>query len=123
VGEFSRCAAACSLAAYDTYFMGTYNRLKTEITCPRCLTVAEVEVDCYFGHVWEMKNYKVGDSYDWVPRKAIQNGGRPEGGDVDGEGYTDCPSCKKDFFVKVIVRKDLIQGVKPDLAKRPHILD
>ncbi|MBW4575581.1 MAG: hypothetical protein KME08_09895 [Aphanothece sp. CMT-3BRIN-NPC111] len=97
--------------------------MKTELICPRCQSVVEVEVNCYFGYVSEMKDYQVGDRYDWVPRKSVQNGGRPEGGDIDGEGYTECPACEKDFFVKVIILNDVIQGVQTSLAKQPYIPD
>lgn len=68
-----------------------------------------------------MDEYSIGDEYKWLLGKAVQNGGRPENGNVDGEGYTVCSLCKKDFFVKVIIRNDVIRCVEPDLYKSPYI--
>jgi hypothetical protein len=70
-----------------------------------------------------MRNYLVGDTYEWFPRKAVQNGGRPEGGNTKGEGYTECPKCEKDFHVKVVVENDTIIGAEPDATKAPFIPD
>jgi hypothetical protein len=106
-----------------TAAMGTCNTILAETSCPRCSARVPVEVACRFGYTAEMFRFRIGDRYAWRPRKAVQNGGRPEGGDVDGEGYTDCPACGKDFFLKVIVRGDIIQAVEPDPAKQPYLPD
>lgn len=103
--------------------MGAYNRLKAQMQCPRCQQGTEMEIDCYFGYVAEMREVSLGEIYPWVERKAVQNGGRPEGGTLDGEGYTECPLCGKDFFVIVRVRGDVLASVEPDLSKPPYIPD
>lgn len=103
--------------------MGMFNYLLAHMICPRCHESVDVKVECFFGYRSEMKTFHLGDSYEWWPRKAVQNGGRPPDGNIDGEGYTECPACRKDFFVKVIVRGDIIQGVEPDPNKLPYIRD
>lgn len=79
-------------------------------------------VDIYVGFK-EMREYSVGNKIEWVPRKTPAKGGRPEGGDIAAEGYTECPICHKDFYATVKVRHDAIIGVEPDLSKKPHIPD
>jgi hypothetical protein len=66
---------------------------------------------------------KLGDRYPWVPRKQPQNGGRPEGGSLAGEGYMECPHCHKDSFLRVIVRDDVITAVEPDRDRHGYISD
>jgi len=94
--------------------MGTYNYLLTEITCPYCRKTSRSEIDLHFGNTVFMETYTLGDTYKWVPRKAVQNGGRPDNGDIDGEGYTECPDCGQGYYVKVIVRQDRLESVSPD---------
>lgn len=103
--------------------MATYNVLHTSLSCPRCGAVVETTVDCYFGYVGGMEDLKIGDRYPWQGRVQPQNGGRPEGGSADGEGYMECPRCHKDSFWRVMVRADIIIGVEPDTEKRGHVPD
>lgn len=103
--------------------MGLYNILHTSLACPRCGASVETTVDCYFGDRSEMLDLKIGDRYPWRPRRQPQNGGRPEGGSIDGEGYMECPLCQKDAFLRVRVREDVILGVKPDATKKGYIPD
>ncbi|MBW3636277.1 MAG: hypothetical protein KY445_07410 [Armatimonadetes bacterium] len=102
--------------------MSTYNNLNALVKCSRCGCFVEAEIECFFGY-GNLISYEIGDRYEWRPRKAVQNGGRPEEGNIDGEGYTQCPSCGKDFFVKVIVRDDIIRSVEPDSNKKPYMPD
>jgi hypothetical protein len=83
----------------------------------------DTTVDCYFGNVAHMQDLKLGDCYPWGDRRQPQNGGRPEGGSTDGEGYMECPRCHKDAFLRVLVREDVIVGVEPDTEKRGHVPD
>jgi predicted regulator of Ras-like GTPase activity (Roadblock/LC7/MglB family) len=101
--------------------MGTYNILRTTLTCPHCHKTADVEIELSFGDTRAMDDCSIGDPYKWIPQKAVQNGGRPEKGDLDGEGYGECPSCHRDFFVKVFVRRDIINGVEVDFEKSGYI--
>jgi len=103
--------------------MGTYNILKTEIECPRCKKFAMQEIDLHFGYTNEMLEFNLGDKYRWHLGKEFQNGGRPEKGNADGEGYVVCEFCRRDYFTKVIVRKDVIESVYIDLTKKPFLKD
>jgi Fe-S cluster assembly scaffold protein SufB len=53
-----------------------------------------------------MDTFVIGDQYKWFSNRAVVNGGRPPDGNIDGEGYTECPQCGWHYFVKVIVRGD-----------------
>ncbi len=97
--------------------MGTCNTLKTRMVCPRCDVSVEVEIEMEFGDTCAMAAFAVGDRYAWVPGKAVPHGGRPENGDLYGEGYAECPHCRRDFFVKVLIRGDRIEDVVPDAEK------
>lgn len=103
--------------------MGTYNVLITKMQCPRCNQNGEQEIEIYFGNTSKMLEFKISDKYLWCVGKEIQNGGRPENGNLDGEGYTECKFCKKDFFVNVKVRNDVIEGFELDSTKKPYIVD
>jgi uncharacterized protein (UPF0212 family) len=103
--------------------MGTYNTLIAPLICPRCGAELEAaEVNCYFGNTSYMIELRIGDEYPWRGARAVHNGGRPAGGDIDGEGYVECPSCSKDFFVRVQVRADRITGLSPE-PDRPGYID
>ena len=101
--------------------MGTYNLLHISMPCPRCDAIAETEIECRFGNTSQMLDLKVGHTYPWVSRKQPRNGGRPEGGNVDGEGYMECRQCKKDSFVRVIVKGDVIKAVEPNMDRPGYI--
>lgn|GEM_PF-820255 len=92
--------------------MSTYNLLTTELTCPRCNSTTMMEVNCYFGCTGLMKSYRVGDIYDW-----------PLLTDIKGTGYTECPTCRRDFFAVVYVVSDRIEKVEPDLTRAPYCRD
>ncbi len=96
--------------------MGTYNILTTTIRCPHCGTDSEMDINLYFGYL-DLIQYKLMGRYAWWPRKAVHNGGRPADGNLDGEGYTECPACSCDFFVVVHVRADVIMSVEPDTTR------
>jgi hypothetical protein len=103
--------------------MGTYNILKTKIECPRCEQIAEQEIDLHFGYTNEMLEFNLGGKYLWCAEREFQNGGRPENGSIDGEGYVVCELCKRDFFVKVLVRNDVIESIEFDSTKKPYLKD
>jgi hypothetical protein len=101
--------------------MGTYNILQSSITCPHCNTLVSVEIEMRFGSTLRMEKFVIGNYYRWVSGKPVQHGGRPERGNLDGEGYAECPHCRRDFFVKVMVREDKLESVKPDTEKAAYI--
>ncbi|WP_150107614.1 hypothetical protein [Pedosphaera parvula] len=103
--------------------MSTYNILHTSLICPRCGVAVDATIDCHFGYTAEMADLQIGDRYPWQPGKQPQNGGRPEHGTVNCEGYMECVHCGKDAFLRVIVRNDVIIGVEPDAQRLGHIPD
>ena len=88
--------------------------------CPRCGVRSFQDIDLHFGYR-DQSTYHVGDTYAWISRKAVQNGGRPDNGTMDGEGYAECPVCHKDFFVIVHLRDDVIESVEPDPERPGYI--
>ncbi|MEZ6049561.1 MAG: hypothetical protein R3C11_29075 [Planctomycetaceae bacterium] len=92
------------------------------MTCPRCGSTESMEVDLYFGFRNQIE-YNLGDEIVWVERKIVKNGGRPPEGDLKGEAYTECPSCKKDFFVEAIVRGDKLIEVQVDHTRPGYVPD
>ena len=104
--------------------MGSFNIVRADCTCPRCGTdLHDVEVECRFGKTADILTFRVGDSYPWVLGKMVHHGGRPENGNLDGEGYAECPHCRKDFFLVVAVRSDVIHSVAADRTKKGYIPD
>ena len=101
--------------------MATFNTLIAAVICPRCgADLDAAEIACYFGETSYMAQLTVGDEYPWRGNRALHNGGRPAGGDIDGEGYCECPACAKDFFVRVQVRGDRVVGLSPDPDRPGH---
>jgi hypothetical protein len=103
--------------------MSSYNVLHASVTCPRCGAEVETSINCYFGYTAEMADLRIGNRYPWLPRKLPQNGGRPPRGTVDGKGYMECPCCRKDAFLHVLVRDDVITGIEPDPGTPGYIPD
>jgi hypothetical protein len=97
--------------------MGTFNIMKASGRCPRCNAEIEFQLDMHFGFTSMMQDLKIGDKYPWL------DNGRPEGGNVDGEGYMSCPRCCKDSFWRVIVRNDVIVKIEPDVTKKGYMPD
>jgi hypothetical protein len=100
--------------------MGAFNTVYAEVQCPRCGASAEMAIDLYFGLRYQL-TYHLGDTYCWSERKIPKDSRRPEGGNLDGEGYTECPICNKDFFLVVEVRSDTLERVRPDPDKKPYL--
>lgn len=103
--------------------MSSYNILQTTLKCPRCGEEVESEVACHFGNTGQMLTLKIGDAYPWTPGRQPKNGGRPEGCEVSGEGYMECPACHRDSFLRVIVHGDTIVRVEPDRNRRGYVPD
>lgn len=102
--------------------VSTYNTVTMPLKCPRCGQSAAMTVDLYFGFR-NLLEYQLGDRVEWIERRQPQNGGRPEGGNLDGVGYTECPPCQKDFHLTANVRADILQAVVPNLNIAPYIPD
>lgn len=102
--------------------MGTFNTLWTTFQCPYCGQESEFGFEVKFGFRNQL-DLDIGDLYPWIPRKAFQNGGRPENGTVDADGYGYCEFCDHDFFVVVKIRNDKIQGIELNKEKPGYIQD
>ncbi len=100
--------------------MSSYNESTANLKCPRCNAVVDIDIQWHFGFTSRMLKLSIGDKYPWNGNRAVHNGGRPEGGNLDGEGYTVCPSCKNDFWVKAIVRNDILKYIEVDFEKEPY---
>lgn len=103
--------------------MSVHNTLTARFACPRCGETGAIEVETYLGF-GNLIAYEIGSRVRWVEGNvAPKNGGRPTGGNMDGEGYAECPLCAKDFWVKIVVRSDVIERIEPDTERMPYISD
>ena len=96
--------------------MSTYDLLHVDMICPRCGQNCRMEIELFVG-IGNLIDYQIRDRIQWAPHSAPQNGGRPPNGDCEAEGYAECDSCTKDFFVKAIVRNDILTDVLVDPSK------
>lgn len=103
--------------------MGTYNNSLAVMTCPRCNTTVECIVDLYFGNTSKMVNVPIGSQYPFVNGCSPQNGGPLTFENPLGAGYTQCPSCNRDFHCLAEVQDGLLVSVSPDIATLPYIHD
>jgi hypothetical protein len=101
--------------------MGTYNTVHAGLTCPHCGHRTDHAIEVKSGNTANMDHFAIGDRYKWFSSRAPQNGGRPEDGSVDAVGYTECPACERDFFVKVQIVRDVIRAVTADTSKPGYI--
>lgn len=82
------------------------------------------EIEVRFGDTSKLVTLSIGDPLPWAAGRLGKNGGRPEGGNLDGDGYMECPIRRKDSFLMVCVRDDFIQAVvSPTTPKAPYIPD
>ena len=103
--------------------MGMYECLLHTMTCPRCHQTAAMDFEVKWGNA-QLRDIKIGDRVSWwVPRTMVKNGGRPDDGTMDWDGYTECPNCHRDFFVWVHVVNDVITGVSVDTTREGYIKD
>lgn len=100
--------------------MGIYNLLTCETECAHCICVNQVEVQTWFGFL-NLLEYEIGDSVVWTKKVSIKKGRRPKDGNLDGEGYAECPSCKRDYFLVVEIRDDRIVAARVDLSKPGYV--
>jgi hypothetical protein len=107
--------------------VGLYNILRdVEVCCPRCGATGSADVEFYLGEQ-RLNDYRVGDRIEWrngtEPAERRGQWTRPEGGSIAGEGYAECPTCGRDFFLTIDVTDDLITGVRVDSARPGFIPD
>jgi len=100
--------------------MSAYNLLNCQLKCPKCGVTSIFELETKFGSKSYIE-YEIGDKVQWCKRDSINKGGRPEGGNIIEEGYAECESCGKDFFVNVEIKKGFIESVSINDKKKGFI--
>jgi hypothetical protein len=91
--------------------MGLFNIVRGSLTCPRCDLPIEAEVETRLGWMHHVLTLHVGDRYPWNHPDMPSH--RPDGGNAVGDGYCECPACRQDFLVRVVVEEDVIRRLEP----------
>jgi hypothetical protein len=91
------------------------NNLFIDFNCPHCHKTVDMKIEICFGENNQYE-YVIGDHYNWLPDKPFKYGGRPEGGNMDGEVYETCPQCGSAFTAIVEIRNDIITRIVHDFA-------
>jgi hypothetical protein len=100
--------------------MGSHNLLSCIVECPRCGSTLEQTVEFRYGYC-DVIHYTLGDEMQWRSGRSVKNGGRPEGNPLEIEGYCECVSCGKDFWVQITINKNTIEKVNVDRSKPGYI--
>lgn len=100
--------------------MGTVNYLDTQFACPYCSMSGHFEFELRLGLRNQIR-FRPGDLYVWVPRKEVQNGGRPPDGNIDTSAYATCDNCGRDFFVTVRIQNDVLGEPDPLTIKAGYM--
>jgi hypothetical protein len=106
----------CPLVDEDT--MGVYNFLVTSLQCPHCGAISDGSVHLSFG-IHTRNDYHIGDVYQWCANEAVARGGRPADGNLDGDGFVICGSCERFFALTIVIRSDVIQGIRDIRTQLP----
>ncbi len=85
--------------------------------CPLCAVLGTVSIEMCFGDMSVQRTYTIGSRCHWQPHQSVEKGGRPDGGNLDGPGFTECHYCGKNYYVQVLVRDDVVTNVAPDPVK------
>ena len=103
--------------------MGLFNLVRGGMTCPRCGSDILAEVETKLGDMSNLTELCLGDLYPWHSGKTPENGGRPAEGTAVGDGYSVCPVCQRDFFVRVVVESDRVMRLESDPTRPGHLAD
>ena len=93
--------------------ISTFDIIISELTCPKCGFSGEFESESFFpsGNCF---TYRIGDPIINVTRNKMPNNGV-------FEGYTECPSCKRTFFLLVSVEDNKVGSIEIDKSKKGYI--
>lgn len=94
--------------------MGMYNLLLIDaFACPYCHQSADPRVEIRCGAL-TLAEYQLGDTIQWATSKQKRKGyppsiqqTRPPAGNHMEYGYTDCPHCQQDIWVRIEIRQDV----------------
>ncbi|GIJ49141.1 hypothetical protein Val02_60270 [Virgisporangium aliadipatigenens] len=93
--------------------VGSYNLLQAELQCPHCDERAACEVEFRLG-LLDLRTYRLGEPLRWAGGRRDKPLRCPDRGDATGAGYTVCPVCERDFWVRLDVVGDRIVTAVPD---------
>jgi hypothetical protein len=91
------------------------NLVFVDLTCPHCQLHGLVEVESEIDGQGFSKDYRIGDKVDWLI------GRRPHDGRSSPDGYVECDSCGKDYFVRLRVVRDRLISVEIDPTRPGYI--
>lgn len=100
--------------------MGLFNTIHATLQCPRCLRIVDAEIETKFGWTNQL-DYVLGDEVRWSSTPEFPPIGRPAEGTGEFPGYCECPSCRRDFWLKVHVVRDHIQNADVDPTQSGYI--
>lgn len=96
--------------------MSFYNLIDVHTQCLYCHTFIDVKAQIDVGYL-EFHTYHLGDTVTWREHGGIPIERRPENGTLTVEAYAVCPRCDGDFWLNVVVQKDIIVSATPDLTR------
>lgn len=70
--------------------MSTHNILTTEMKCPRCNRISEMEIEGFFGF-GNLDPYVLGDKVFWLTDENIGEGSRSNDANIIAAGYVIFP--------------------------------
>ena len=70
-----------------------YSRLVVQMSCPICGDFSHMHGELYFGDATIRRTYTLGDRCHWLPNRLIEDGGRPQKGDLESEAFLRCENC------------------------------
>jgi hypothetical protein len=100
--------------------MAIYNILELALSCPRCGNNVNIEAEFRFGFR-NLERYHIGDKIQWKGSGVSKPKQRPQGGNYEGEGYSECPICHKDFWISMKVRNDILVDAEVDVSRDGYI--
>jgi rubredoxin len=93
--------------------MSIFDTINSTLTCPRCSFHGDFTVEAFLPCSNQI-SYKLNDAITNVTRNKMPDSGIYE-------GYAECPSCKKDFFLLIHIENKVIASVKIDENKKSYI--
>lgn len=83
---------------------------------------ANLQIEFKIGEL-TLAEYALGDKLIWSSRVQYYPNlqeTRPENGTFEDHGYTDCPHCNKDLWMKIKIVNDILVSAEIDLSHDPY---